>query len=150
MIIMKYLLIIAIIFSCNCYGQSGIASMMPGYTGYTTLEYRPFTGGTIIGSSLQPNYRTFSTYDTTVLNEGDKSCDHNWAVKSVYEGMYSSPGISCLVNHGPGGCPDRWSNEKHICTTCLRHIQIKETVHIEEIKNPYDEALERLEKSKKK
>lgn len=84
-----------------------------------------------------------SKYDTTVIYKGGDCKAHHWVGEKIKPSFWG-----CLVNHGAAGCHDDWLNQKSICTNCLRHIQVKETREVQVVKDPYEEALERLNKLK--
>lgn len=108
----------------------------------------PFSGTfSAIGS---PNYSFgFSVgklkiaYDTTVLNKGLKTCNHDIVGERKKESF-----ISCAVYHGATGCPNDWMNQNYICTICLYHFNIKETREVIQEVDKYEEALKRLQKIK--
>lgn len=81
-----------------------------------------------------------SKYDTVILYKGIK---HNHHFVSERKPVKT---ISCLVNHGPEGCPEDWTDIKQICTICLRHIHIKETRITKPKPDEYQEAFEALER----
>lgn len=87
------------------------------------------------------NSTVYSKYDTAVIYKGSDCWSHHWVNEKIKPSFFG-----CLVNHGAAGCPDRWLNQKSICTNCLRHIQVTETREVRVVKDPYEEALERLNK----
>jgi len=115
---------------------------------YTDLLYRasPSDG---YGLYIDKTTEVVSKYDTTVIYKGADNCSHKFASKAQPNGLYSGFTMSCDVLHDAAGCPDKWLNEKQICTKCLRHMQIKEDRTVKELpppKDEYQEALDRLSK----
>lgn len=135
----KILTAIAIIISLQAVGQNDTINSYTPLLGY---------GYSILNSTLTiRNYHkdeiVISKFDTTILYDGDKKCKHNYASEQKIDSGFF---ISCDVLHGLAGCPEHWLKERQICTTCLRHIDIKETRRVEVVKNEYEAALERLNK----
>lgn len=123
--------------------------LIVGYCSYGqdlsyTMPFGMNTPGSLSYNLFDRNVKVVSKYDTTILYKGDDNCSHLFAGKQVYEGMFSSPGIGCCVIHDAAGCPDAWSNEKKICTICLKHVQIKETRTVIKLQDDYEIALEKL------
>lgn len=75
-----------------------------------------------------------SRYDTTVIYEGVNTIEHqhDWVIKDVRDGMFSSDEVSCLVWHGATGCPDKWMNNDEICKICLRKMNVRESRYVVE------------------
>ncbi len=83
----------------------------------------------------------YSVIDTVIMYQGDCVCKHEF----VGQDLKITNLVSCGVNHGDMRCPQTWLDEKLICTKCLKHIRIKETVHkMEKPISKYDECLNRL------
>lgn len=138
---MKLLLSLLILCSLNAGAQIG-----------TMPVALPYPTGSLLINETWPIGRSVSRYDTTILFPGVdsiKCASHHFVSKSVATGMYSTPGIECLVWHGATGCPDKWMNENSICTVCLRHINIKESRTVEIPVDEYQQALDRLNKIQK-
>jgi len=111
-------------------------------------QLRYDTTVSIIGGiyGFNPSYKIVSSkYDTTVIYKGGDCNRHNWVKEKIQVSFWG-----CGVYHDAAGCPDGWLNQKSICTNCLKHIQVKETREVQVVKDPYEEALERLNKLKTK
>lgn len=139
---MRKLLLILLVASITANGQPLTAPNYIDWGSSIPVE------GLVLGFG-KSDYAVRSKYDTTLLFKGEDNCVHHFSKKNVYEGMYSSPGVGCLVYHGPAGCPDKWEHFKAICTICLRHIEVKETRWVEQLKDEYAEALEKLDEYQK-
>lgn len=137
-------LAILIMVSFYSEGQDNMPSL--SITPFTDMTLGITTPGILSYSLFDRNVKVVLKYDTTILYKGAEDCNHVFAGKQVYEGMFSSPGVSCCVMHDAAGCPDAWSNEKKICTICLKHIQIKETRTVIKLQDDYEIALEKLNK----
>lgn len=126
----KLLIIIPIIFSIICKGQSYTSSLV-----YSDVVVYGDGGG------VSPYLKLSIRYDTAVLFEGKKyKCNHKYAAE-----IKPQINISCAVNHGIEGCPDDWYNAKEICTKCYRHISIKEHRSVIVIPDEYAIAKNKLD-----
>jgi len=108
--------------------------------GYAQL---PLPIDSIIPIVVPTTNKVIFRYDTTVLFVGIDTTAHV-CVFAVEKKVLPSP--VCTTIHGDVGCPDLWLNQKRICTICLRHLLIKEDREIEQIPDPYQQALSRLNK----
>lgn len=132
----KLIVLIAItLISAPSKGQAltGFANIVNSSPNMVTADWVGLSGG------FPANVEVISTYNTTVLNKGNKDCDHKWAVKIKEISM-----ISCAVMHGAEGCSNNWKNDLRICTECLRHEQITETRTTKTKADKYQEALNKL------
>ena len=127
---MKKLLIIALIL-CSIGVMGQITRAETTFGGF--VQWAP---NSLIGSA-----NTIVKYksDTTVLNRGDVSHNHEWAYKKK---VISN--ISCAVYHGETGCPDNWPNDFRICSGCLRHENIRTSYYSIEVPDKYEEAVKKI------
>jgi len=137
---MKYILFIIFLLS-------GMASQ--GQTTFAINQTTPalyFSGGSNLYFSSGD---VVSHYDTVFLFKGIDTIAHecDFVSKSIKQGMYSG-NISCLVMHGPTGCPDTWMHKDFICFVCLKNFTVKETVTIKPKIDLYQDAKDRLNKLK--
>jgi len=110
-------------------------------SGLTTVSTATLT--TPLFFSGYPLESVISKYDTTILYKGFDTCKHNFVSEKK-----PLSATTCAVSHGITGCPADWINEKQICTICLKHIQVKEKRDVEQLKDEYTTALEKLNKIK--
>ena len=133
-------ILIMVSFCSKAQDFSGSLNYMP----IQDLSYTKPLGLTTSYGLFDRNVKVISKYDTIILYKGEDNCSHLFAGKQVYEGIFSMS--TCCVVHDAAGCPDAWSNEKKICTICLKHIQIKETRTVIKLQDDYEIALEKLNK----
>jgi hypothetical protein len=143
----QILFAVAFLVSICSNGQdySGSLTYRPQQDLSYSLPLSTTTPGILSYSLFDRNVKIVSKYDTTILYKGEDNCIHLFAAKQVYEGTFGGLS-SCCVLHDAAGCPDAWSNEKKICTICLKHIQIKETRTAIKLQDEYELAVERLNK----
>lgn len=138
-------LAISLLIGFCSYGQDYIGGSCDFSFDRDTKGIGVITPGILSYGFFDRNVKIVSKHDTTIiLYKGTEDCNHLFAVKQVYEGLFSNYGYCCLVEHGELGCPDKWSNEKKICTICLKHIQIKETRTAIKLQDDYEIALKKL------
>ena len=90
------------------------------------------------------NGKVVTTSDTSIIHKGDEDCTHKWVKQSDYINIELGLRASCMVYHGPAGCPNEWPVDFLICKNCLRHIKVSEQREWVSVENEYNKLVDKI------
>ncbi len=134
--------------AAGAYTSAIMPSTLNGYTflsdsiplGLSAIPYRPTIRGWDNNSRVEAKW----TEHVEILSEVEYLDIHNHDWVFEVQNEYGAV-ATCLVFHGPCGCPNTWPNQKQICKTCGLHLRVYQTCEtVKDTRESYEDVVKRF------